>query len=44
MFDCLTSENWPDDKFAISAIFEACGRQNVQVVVFTQMQEKPDEY
>lgn len=29
MFDCLTSENWPDDKFAISAIFEACGRQNV---------------
>jgi len=45
MFDSLSpSENWPDDKFAISAIFEACGRQNVQVVLFTHLKEKPQEY
>ena len=43
MFDCLTSENWPDDKFAISAIFEACGRQNVQVVIFKHLLERPEE-
>ena len=42
MFDCLTSENWPDIKFAIGAIFQACGKQNVQVVLFTH-KEKQEE-
>ena len=25
LFDCLTSESWPDEKFAIKVIWEACG-------------------
>lgn len=44
MFDCLTSEHWPDIKFAIGAIFQACGKQNVQVVMFTHMQEKAEDW
>jgi hypothetical protein len=44
MFDNLTSENWPDDKTMISCIFEAVGRQNLQVVVFKHMKEKVDGY
>jgi hypothetical protein len=34
IFDCLTSENWPDEKFAISFISDAIPTQHVQVVMF----------
>lgn len=34
IFDNLTSENWPDQKFAIELICETLPRQNVEVVLF----------
>jgi polyhydroxyalkanoate synthesis regulator phasin len=34
IFDCLTSENWPDEKFAISFISDAIPIQHIQVVMF----------
>lgn len=35
IFDCLTSQYWPDDKFAIQLICDAVPEQKVEVVVFT---------
>ena len=40
IFDSLTSEYWPDEKFAIELICEAVPQQNVEVVLFTFNQEK----
>lgn len=34
IFDNLTSEIWPDEKFAISFISDAIPNQNIQLLVF----------
>lgn len=47
IFDNLTSENWTDEKFAISMISDAVPLQNVQVLMFNfkheQVQDKDDQ-
>lgn len=40
IFDQLTSEYWPDEKFAISLISEALPLQKVQVLMFNFKQEE----
>lgn len=39
IFDNLTSELWPDEKFAISFISEAIPNQNIQVLLFNFKKE-----
>lgn len=39
IFDNLTSELWPDEKFAINFISDAIPRQNVQVLLFNFKKE-----
>ena len=47
IFDNLTSENWSDEKFAITMISDAMPLQNVQVLMFNfkheQVQDKDDQ-
>jgi len=40
IFDSLSSEYWPDEKFGIELICDAVPEQNVEVVVFTFNKEK----
>jgi len=40
IFDCLQSEYWQDEKFAIQLISDALPIQNVRVVVFSFNQEE----
>lgn len=35
IFDSLSSEHWPDEKFAVRCISEALPSQNMQVLLFT---------
>jgi hydrocephalus-inducing protein len=40
IFDCLTSENWTDENFAIGLISEAVPIQNVQLLMFNFKHEE----
>jgi len=40
IFDNLTSENWPDEKYAIQLISDSVPLQNVQVIMFNFKKEE----
>jgi len=40
IFDNLTSECWPDEKFAVSFISDAVPKQNLQVLMFNFKKEE----